>query len=173
MTFVACTSNENKQTSISILKDITEPDFIAYPSSQNVLPVFRLKTDKWQSVRLRYSVLSSILYNQQYEYTLPSEMALFGNETERNYEVKKFTSKITYVLDSLSSQYSENYSCIWEPVVKELSYLQGQTSKSVLYVYSDLQENSIWYSVYEKEYSKNQEADFLRTKLLFLGKAKT
>ena len=174
LTMSACTDSNEQGTSISVLEDRTEEDFIAKPSSNRIKQKFGLDKDSWKSAIFRHGNISSLIHNERYEISLKGETAMFGNQLERDLEVKQFLSKADSILNSRVVKNDYEYSSIWRPIVEELVYLQRDSiSSTTLYIYSDLQENNNeWFSVHRYKDLLQLEKKTNKVKNLFLDKAK-
>lgn len=146
----ACTQSENSKTVISVLEDITETDFVARPDVQNMIRQFDFETDLWCSATFRYGRINSLIHNSRDLISIKQEKALLGNELERRRLVANFNKGVEDILYKLKDSNIYNHSSIWLPIVEELKVLQKDSiSKSKLYVFSDLQENTRWFSVFK------------------------
>lgn len=168
---MSCEPQEASNINISVMEDITERDFKLSPSSESILPLYDFNNDMWKGAKFRYSVLSSINFNEQYNCSLPSETSLLGNEPQRKHLVKSFKNNVRFILDSSQHQNTESYSAIWEPIVKEMKSLQGKEISYTLYIYSDLLENSSWFSFYRKKDQRKLENRPKEIVELYLNKA--
>ena len=145
----ACTDSENSNTVISVLEDITEADFIATPDAENIMTQFGFESDLWRSATFRYGRINSLIHNSRDLVSLGQEKALLGNELERRRLVANFNKDVEGILNKPKDSSIYNHSSIWLPIVEELRVLQKDSiSKSKLYVFSDLQENTRWFSVF-------------------------
>lgn len=145
----ACTDSENSNSVISVLEDITETDFIARPGAQNMIKQFDFETDLWRSATFRYGRINSLIHNSRDLVSLAQEKALLGNELERRRLVTNFNKGVEDILNKPKDTSIYNHSSIWLPIIEELRILQKDSiSKSKLYVFSDLQENTRWFSVF-------------------------
>jgi hypothetical protein len=145
----ACTVSNNSNTVISVLEDMTETDFVAKPSSKNIINQFSFDIDLWHSASFRYGRISSLVHNSRYFVSIDQEKALLGNELERRRLITNFNKDVRDILNKPKDSSGYNYSSIWLPIIEELKILQSDSiSKSKLYVFSDLQENTRWFSVF-------------------------
>ena len=145
----ACTDSENSNTVISVLEDITETDFVAIPDAENMMTQFGFESDLWRSATFRYGRINSLIHNSRDLVSLGQEKALLGNELERRRLVANFNKDVEGILNKPKDSIIYNHSSIWLPIVEELRVLQKDSiSKSKLYVFSDLQENTRWFSVF-------------------------
>jgi hypothetical protein len=169
----ACTDSENSNTVISVLEDITETDFVAIPDAQNIITQFDFETDLWRSATFRYGRINSLIHNSRDLVSVKQEKALLGNELERRSLVTNFNKDVKNILHKLKDSSIYNHSSIWLPIVEELKVLQKDSiSKSKLYVFSDLQENTRWFSVFRMSdiHLLEFQADALSE--IFLSKSK-
>lgn len=145
----ACTDSENSNIVISVLEDITETDFIATPDAENIMTQFGFESDLWRSATFRYGRINSLIHNSRDLVSLAQEEALLGNELERRRLVTNFNKGVEDILNKPKDSSIYNHSSIWLPIVGELKVLQKDSiSESRLYVFSDLQENTRWFSVF-------------------------
>lgn len=145
----ACTLSGNSNTVISVLEDMTETDFVAKPSAKNIINQFGFDMDLWHSATFRYGRINSLIHNGRDFASIKQENALLGNELERRRLVTNFNKDVHDILYKPKESSGYNHSSIWLPIVEELKILQSDSiSKSKLYVFSDLQENTRWFSVF-------------------------
>ncbi len=172
LTMSACTNTGTTRTTISVLEDVTESNFLTCPSHELLVPKLGLQSDMWASARFRYSTITGINYNHRKELFIEKQMALLGNELERKKKVTDFLSEMKTVLTKDKTTNPYKHSSIWEPLIKELIVLQKDTSFTTeLYVFSDLQENALWFSVYKKSDLKTLKMTPKKIVDLFLYKA--
>lgn len=169
----ACTNSENRTTVISVLEDHTETDFRAKPTKESITALYGFDTKLWQSATFRYGRINSLVHNVREESNIKGQQPLLGNELERRQLVADFNLDIKKLLERPKDSVVYQHSSIWLPLVEELMTLQKDTlSQTTLYVFSDLRENSKWFSTY-----RASDMKLLNTKTedvisLFLNKAK-
>ena len=169
----ACTHSEKKPTIISVLEDDTELDFIAKPTTESITSLYSFKTDLWQSATFRYGRINSLTHNQREETSIKAAQMLLGNELERQQLVADFKADIHVILNKPKDSTIYRQSSIWLPLIKELKYLQEYTNHSAtLYLFSDLRENTNWYSTYQASDLKKLQNNPKEVIELFLNKAK-
>lgn len=157
---------------VVVMNDITEADFVARPKSSKIIGEFGLESDKWKSVLFRYSTISDISINREYEKNLEGQYALTGNELQRKKVITQFVQEIDSVLSISSHVSPRNFSSIWKPLVKEIEDLQRDTvTPTKIFLYSDLRENSSFWSSYRKKDIEKYNKDFESVKQLFLSQA--
>ncbi len=167
----ACTSiSVRKGTTISILEDVTETDFVSRPNAQSIQSLFNLDKEPWSSVKFRHGIISSLIHNKRFDISLNGENALFGNELIRISKIKSFKASVDSILSLSYSDKPHNSSSIFTPIVDELKILQKDSLSSTrLYVFSDLQENnSEWFSVHQYNDFKLLKTNPEKVKDLFL-----
>lgn len=170
---ISCTDSKTNGTTISVLEDVTENNFIARPTYKRLAPKLGLDADKWTSARFRYSTITGINYNQKQELSIEKQVPLLGNELQRKKKVHDFLKKVQSILEKPKDSSSRRYSSIWEPLIKELVTLQKDSTKNtILYLFSDLQENNaLWFSVYRKSDLKRLKMEHEWVISLFLERA--
>lgn len=174
MMLVASCSNSSNGVRVVVLNDITEADFVARPKPKKVIKQFGLESDKWKSVLFRYSTISDISVNKEYQKSLQGEHSLLANELQRKKVVSEFVKEIDSVLSDSQYTSPRNYSSIWKPLVKEMVELQQDTiTPTKILLYSDLRENSRIWSSYRTKDIHRYTNDFDGVKQLFLSQAKT
>ncbi len=149
----ACTNLEQTGIKISVLEDVTEVDFIARPQPNAVVSAFGFENDLWQSAKFRYGSITSLIHNKHDACFITGENSLMGNEVERKGLVVHFKKDVRRILEQPKDFSKGQYSSIWERIVRELEVLQkNMQNQSILYVFSDLQENNAtWFSVHHYE----------------------
>lgn len=171
---VSCNAPE-KGVRISILEDITETDFLVKPSPKNILPKLGLQDDLWSAVTFSYSTISDVSINKRYQKTLSLERELLGNSLQRKQEVSGFIKEIDSVLRSSANRKelaSKNHSSIWKPLLAEIMELQKNTlMTSSIFLFSDLRENSRFWSSYRKSDIEKLQNNFDAVIQQFLQKA--
>lgn len=162
-------SNSPSGVRVVVLNDITEVDFVARPEPSKIIDEFGLESDKWKSVLFRYSTISDISINREYEKSLKGEYTLTGNELQRKKVVAEFVREVDSVLSISNDVSPRNFSSIWKPLVKEIADLQRDTiTPTKIFLYSDLRENSSFWSSYRKSDIEKYNKDFESVKKLFL-----
>ena len=85
--------------------------------------------------------------------------------------MKNFKVKIKDLLNLPKSETPLRHSSIWMPIVEELKILQKDSlNHSTLYVFTDLQENSNFFSVYKNRDLALLNNDIGNTKDIFLSR---
>jgi hypothetical protein len=145
--------DEPGTTSISLLVDVTDttiksPDIseiIAWSGYQEMK-----SSTMWNGVTVRVSSLSDVDLNQTKEIRLPAQNPWLSNEFERAKEITKFKSQATDLINDLSWKVGRNQSSVIRPLSQELTRLSKETAEQrVLFVYSDLMENTGEISLYK------------------------
>ncbi|QTE21115.1 hypothetical protein [Polaribacter cellanae] len=169
----ACTTSEDKTRIISVLEDTTEIDFIAKPDATTIQNYYNFDTNLWQSANFRFGRINSLMHNTRQQVGIPSEQALLGNELERQELVTGFQDDIENILQKSKETKGHKYSSIWLPLVKELKVLQKTAnSNTTVYLFSDLQENSRFFSVFRVADLQLLEGEQEKVLALFLEKSK-
>ncbi len=173
MMLIASCSNTPNGVSIVVLNDITEADFVARPEPKKIISQFGLESNIWKSVLFRYSTISDISVNREYQKELISEYSLLANELQRKKLVSDFVKQVDSMLRSSQHVSPRNYSSIWKPLIAEIIELQLDTlTPSRIFLYSDLRENSRIWSSYRKRDIQKYKENFESVKQLFLKQAK-
>lgn len=168
---LACSDNEQVGTIISILEDKTD-NFEVSPKYEDIRATLNIEADIWQGITFRYGTLTGLSINSKKEFVLTQEHSLLGNELERKQLVQSFQKDVQKLLQEDNAKPVHEYSALFEPIVEELYRLQVRKQISTLYVYTDLQENSRWFSVYNaKDYELLHQKQKQVLKL-FLKKSK-
>lgn len=171
MCFVSCTDT-NTGTRIAILEDITETDFIAQAEYTSITNLFSNKDDLfWDYAHFRYRTISDVRYTVVVEDSLSSASSLLGNTFKRKQEIARFFNTIETSLNTSQATASKSHSAIWDALVQEIKVCQQQTVRTDIYLFSDLQENSHWFSVYRTADLKLLDRDMDSVKELFLKQA--
>jgi hypothetical protein len=167
----ACTEQQ-KDIHISVLKDVTEADFVQQPNYDGIAPQFGLQENIWQGVQFRYTTISDVQFNNQESFGIPGESSLLGNAFERKKTVEGFLKRVKQVLESDKSTQERGHSSIWRPVVRELIQLQEDSmAEATIYLFSDLAENSDMWSAYRPKDVMLFDTDFNTVKDRFLDEA--
>lgn len=155
---------------VSVLEDVTEPDFIASPDPHVVISRFGLDDNKWKSAHFRYSTISQLDYNPREDIVLPSKNDLMENSLLRNKEVSNFKNQIIEVLSrEQETSFPQTNSSIFVPILRELQALSNlEADRKELVVLSDLKENSTVYSWYAQRDYQILETDLERVVEIFL-----
>lgn len=146
-----CSNSNMDGLIISVLEDTTETDFIAQVDHKDLTNAYSFENDMWQSAIFRYGTINSLTLNERDDASIQGENSLLGNELERRQLVSIFKQDIEQFLSKPKDYSKGQYSSIWRPIVQELEILQVyKEQKSIVYVFSDLQENHPnWFSVYK------------------------
>ena len=148
-----------------VLEDVTETDFIAQPSPEAMLSKLGLDHGPWQAVAFRYSTISDVSINKHFDTAIPAGYALLGNALERNKAVAKFKHDIDSVLTRTPSNKAKTHSSIWLPLIRQIEDLQNDTeSHTTIYLFSDLRENSQFWSSYRTADVQTLRRDFAHGK---------
>ncbi|MDC9723427.1 MAG: hypothetical protein PSN34_11755 [Urechidicola sp.] len=169
----ACTNSENKGLIISVLEDITETHLVAQPDAETITALYNFDTNLWQSATFRYGRINSLMHNSREVVTLKGQQVLLGNELERRQLVAGFNMDVSALLNKPKDSTTYQHSSIWLPLAEELKTLQKEDNSQItLYVFSDLRENTSWFSTYRTSDMKllNNKSETIIE--LFLAKAK-
>jgi hypothetical protein len=173
LVFLACNWNNKLDGEATILFDRTDSMF-AQPIAENILANLDLTDNKWQAIKIRTTAISAYDYNPVYTAVLQRKFFLFSNPFQRDKEVSSFGQQLNINIDSIEkytrySAHSSIYKCI---VAEAIQLRHSQARRKSLFVFSDVQENSAFFSVYNQYnflvLKKNPE----EIQNLFLGIAK-
>jgi|GEM_PF-2251995 len=163
-----CTRSE---TSVTVIEDVTELDFLVHPHPDDVIDIYGFNENLFASARFRYSSISSLNHNAEFELYLEGKHNLLSNELERRDDIKDFENSIDKILFSQNGNGYHKYSSIWKPIVREIVKLQKYAGEKHLLVYSDLQENSKWFSIHKRDDLHRLLTQRETVKEQFLGEA--
>lgn len=140
-------------TEAGMLVDITSIP-TAKPDTNEILSVFDLKGDKrWNGASFHYSEISDVSYNQISEVKINTADMWSSNEIARDKEIKNFKTAVFKILDNTEyNKTGKNNSAIYFSIARELNRLaNSKAQKRILLIYSDLMENTIDISYYNKK----------------------
>ncbi|MBK5286585.1 MAG: hypothetical protein JJE25_14410 [Bacteroidia bacterium] len=149
---VACTSSKPTTTEVIVLRDITE-NHLAKPQPDAILWLYDFSESKWNGASFRFVDLSDVSYNRTSETKIESVNQWMSNELEREKQIKRFKSDVVEILDSTDKEtIGKNFSSVYLPMARELNRLsQSKSQKRIFLVFSDLMENSLGFSFYDKK----------------------
>jgi hypothetical protein len=169
----ACAEQKN-DVHISVLRDVTEADFVAQPTYESIAPKFGLEDGLWHGVQFRYTTISDVQFNNLGSFGIEGESSLLGNALERKKTVDGFLKRVKQLLESDRSDIERGHSSIWIPLVREIvQHQKDPTTEATIYLFSDLIENSDIWSAYRPKDVKLFDADFNTVKNRFLDEAHT
>src|SRR5665213_1005000 len=144
-------SNSNQSTEVSVLRDVTELH-LSQPMANEILLLYGLDTQKWNGGDFHFANISDVSYNQNKEAHIGTANQWLSNEYDRTKTVKQFYSFITQIFtDAQKDTIGRWHSSIYVPLVNELNRLsQSNAKRRILLVYSDLMENDLNLSFYDK-----------------------
>jgi len=162
-------------TEVSVLWDVTDST-IGKPTSDEILRMYHLEgNDMWNAAEFRLSTLTNVNFNPTEVLSLPSRNKWLSNELERQKEIKTFSSKIAYLIDTpqMDSVGKPNSSVYW-PLFAELKRLGEQNDglgefsakRRVMVIQSDLMEHNADLSLYDTKQLKAFTTDPKSTKYL-------
>ena len=137
------------KSSITILEDVTEPDFLSRPHAEAIFENYGFDKDLFAQANFRYSTISSLEHNPEHNLSLDGSGPFFANELDRRVAVKGFQRAIERIIPSVPPSQGHEYSSIWKPIVREIILLQQQEGLKQLFIFSDLQENSKFFSIHQ------------------------
>lgn len=154
VTIVTCTpSPKTYTTEVRVLKDITEIQSVN-PDSQAVISMCDFSGDKrWNGATFHYSEISDVSYTHFSEAKISTAKMWLSNELERDAEIKNFKNEVSKILRvAINNINGKNNSSIYLPIAHELNELaRSKAQRRVLVIYSDLMENTIDISFYNKK----------------------
>ena len=155
LVWLAKTSHTLK-TNISVISDHTDI-FIATPKVEEIKSKYNLKNSIWDEGIFRLIDVTDLNINKVQQTKLESENFLLGNKYKRIKKVDSFYSNInTIITNSLNEPIGKDNSAIYIPIVKELNQLsQSNAQTKILFIYSDLMENTNEISFYDESTFKN------------------
>jgi len=167
--FVCCgKQSEKSQNVVSVLSDTTEDTFLAKINDTILISKLGVNQNIWEDYRFRFGSLNSLVHNKREAFYLEQENALLGNELQRKHKVKLFKTQISKLLAQSNNKEDSN-SSIWLPLIEEIKALQQlPNAKSTLYLFSDLQENTSWFSIYNPKDKFQLEKNSSKIVALFL-----
>lgn len=167
--FVCCgKQSEKNQNVVSVLSDTTEDTFLARINDTILVSKLGINQNIWEAYRFRFGTLNSLVHNKREAFYLENENPLFGNELQRKYKVKLFKTQISKLLAQSNNKEDSN-SSIWLPLIEEIKAQQQlPNAKSTLYLFSDLQENTSWFSIYNPKDKFQLEKNSSKIVALFL-----
>lgn len=146
-------------TSLYLFVDITDPD-TGRLSASSIIGTATNGQSINDALTLHVETLSPYHHNMVQEFKLPKESLLLGNPTIRKRSVQKLTKQLdTVLLKMYAEQDSKEQSNIFEPILTAANELStSNTSKKIIIVSSDLQENTPAFS-----YLKKSDSMLLKT----------
>ncbi len=146
-----CAMNQTYPIAESVLIDKTDT-FLAKPDAEMIKGQYKAN-GAWEGYLLRVSTISDIDYNYTWEIKISPECQLLSNIYDRKDELAIFNSGIDSAFKEVEvSPTGKNSSSIYEPIIRELTLLKGQSSKrKILIVYSDLMEYSALSNFYDAQ----------------------
>lgn len=167
--FVCCgKQSEKSQNVVSVLSDTTEQTFLAKLNDTILVSKLGVNQNIWEAYRFRFGSLNSLFHNKREAFYLEKENALLGNELQRKHKVKLFKTQISKLLTQSNNKEDSN-SSIWLPLIEEIKALQQlPNANSTLYLFSDLQENTSWFSIYNPKDKDQLEKNSSKIVELFL-----
>jgi hypothetical protein len=134
------------------MKDMTDP-FASKPNTADILSLFELDKDKWSGAKFRYMGINDVSYNHVLQAEIAAEDKWFGNELERDRDIKSFKAKVQQILeDTLEEKIGRGVSSIFSPAARELNAMSKSSSqKRILLLFSDLMENTAEVNFYNPQ----------------------
>ena len=152
--FLGCTELNIKPQTIDIseIVDFTDP-LIAKPNPDEAISLFNLNNNKWSGGNFRLLYITNVSYNPMFEARIEAENEWLSNKFQRAEKVKKFNSEINKIVSGLSKEVvGKDNSSVYFPIAKELNRLsQSSATTKVMLIYSDLMQNTVEMSFYDKQ----------------------
>lgn len=138
-------------TSAYLFVDITDPDTGRLRAS-SIIGTATNGRNINDAITVHVETLSPYHHNTVQEFKLPKESLLLGNPTIRKRSVQALTKQLdTTLLKMYAEQNSKEQSNIFEPILTAANELStSNTSRKVIIVSSDLQENTPLFSYFKK-----------------------
>jgi hypothetical protein len=149
--FTVATS-QTQSIAVSVLWDKTDT-MLSNPNSTTIDALYNLKSNQWNGAYFSYASITDVDFNRRQDCTLEQASMWNGNELKRKKQVGAFFDSIdSIVKQSESIKAGKLHSSIYHTVMYELARLKSEPASShTLLVYSDLQENSDLYNVYDPD----------------------
>ncbi len=151
---ISCASGiKSSTTEVILLRDVTDKH-LAEPDVKELLALFDFSGDnKWNGAVFHFADLSDVSYNLISEAKINTAGMWLSNEFERDKQIKNFTNDVSKILaEAENESVGKRNSSIYLPIAHQLNYLaQSKAQRRVLLVYSDLMENTIDVSFYNKK----------------------
>lgn len=140
----------HSHTITSIIVDKTDTSAAQVVTDQ-IMATNEFAQSNWNGITIRILPITAYDLNPVVTIKLPCAYSLLSSPTARGLEIKQFTERVRKAIDSVSrEQASHQQSIIYSQVVHELEFLRTQYASSKrLLVFSDLNENSNIFSVYD------------------------
>jgi hypothetical protein len=155
-------------TEISVLWDVTDTS-IGKPGSNEIIRLYHLDgNDMWNGAEFRLSTLSNVNFNKTEVFSLQPRNKWLSNELEREKEIRRFTSKVAFLIDTpQSDSVGKPSSSIYWPLFAELKRLgepNGEiggnyVERRIMVIQSDLMENNASLSLYDPKQLKRFTSD--------------
>ena len=139
---VACSTPKTSSTETSVLRDITEKH-LAQPDANEIYGLYDLSQNPLNGAVFHFKNLSDVSYNYDKEAKIEAQNLWSSNELERTKEIKGFKNSMDEIIVNSS---------LYLPIARELNHIsQSKADKKYLLIYSDLMENTIDVSFYNKK----------------------
>lgn len=138
---------------VAVLKDITQKH-LAMPDATEVVSLFDFTGDnKWNGADFEFGDLSDVSYNRFSEVKINTADMWMSNELDRDKEIKDFKNKVSKIVTLAGNDtIGKRNSSIYLPIARKLNELaQSKAQRKILLIYSDLMENTIDVSFYNKK----------------------
>lgn len=143
---------DRMEREVVVLYDVTEMQ-IAKPDADAIIRLSGLDTNMWDGAIFSFAYLTDVSYNRRTSFGLaPGGNRLTSSSFTREREVKKFEDSVRSFIGSLAYDTTGRpHSSIYLVLANELNRLAKQPHSRTLLVYSDLMENDLSLSFYDKK----------------------
>ena len=147
----AKTVSNTQSTTVSVLWDKTDT-LLSNPDVSKIVGLYDLTTNRWNGGYFSYASITDVDFNQRLSTQLIPDNLWSGNELKRKKQVQLFFQTVDSILhQSETIKAGRLHSSIYRSVINEMVRLQSEPSNShLLLLYSDLQENSDLFNIYDK-----------------------
>lgn len=140
-------------TEVSAFWDITDKQ-LSDPNANDILSLFDFSGDnKWNGADFHFAGLSDVSYIPFSEVKINTAGMWLSNDLARDAEIKNFKNGVLKIIQTAGNDtIGKRNSSLYLPIARELNRLsQSKVDKKYLLIYSDLMENTIDISFYNKK----------------------
>ena len=146
----SCSLQKSTSTVVVLYKDVTD-NLLAKPNINEIMSLYAF--DNVDNGGLFYlTKITDVSFNETAKAKIPEQNHWFSNEFDRNKEISNFKNEILKILTHAYIDSSgRGNSSIYLPIARALNELStNKMQKRVMLIYSDLMENTIEMSFYDK-----------------------
>jgi hypothetical protein len=145
------TSQKSPTTEVDLLQDVTDRQ-IAKPDINEIISQYNFE-NKYNGGIFHLTKLTDVTYNQKTEAKIEPANEWLSNELERNKEISDFKDQVSQIITTADKDSSGRInSSLYLPIANALNELSTKKmQRRILLVYSDLMENTLDMSFYQKE----------------------